>query len=409
MPTDGSDAAPHITADFPAAFPSWRALRHHLAECAAHPEYDLRRATQQVLMADLVARLPDVATGRWLLLGSLSLPARIDPQWRWPGGYPDRPPLTQAQVMSRPAFDLDLCHLEQPDQPPEGYGQRVVAALHRIAPPRGGGEPGRAGLDGLVRYSSELRVVADGHQVMGLVIAQPVGSDGARPVDDPIALEVDIKPRTKVVFAGEPDQPLQPFLGLDIAGLRPPPLPMFPVEYQFADKATLLTGPARSLRPNAGGLWHRYKDLVDLYLLTQAVPLDAGRLQAALANNWNLARMNRAQVPTPYRVYGDHSRPGDHLSHGEPEIDWAAGIDQLRVAAPQLTAYPSFHEITAQVGRCIDDLHNVAADAHWVPGHGWSRNQARSPDSALTDRGKRLERLLDAAANPRPPDELSLS
>ena len=333
-------------------------------------------------MADVAARLPGVAEGNWLLLGSLSLPSRVDPRWRWPGGYPSRPPVQPAQIMARPAFDLDLCHLERSDADrgtPDGYGERARAAVRAVAPPRDAaamGEAGLPGLGGLVRYSSDLRLVADRQQVMGVVIAQPVGSDGVRHVDDPVAVEIDIKPRSKVAFSGEPARALQPFVGVDIPGFMPPSLPMYPAENLFADKASLLSGPPTSLRGPTVGPWHRYKDLVDLYFVTQAVALDGDRVKAALASNWNFRRMERPGVPEPYRVYGDHTRPGDRFARDEPAIDWERGIDQLREAAPQLAAYPSFTAMSSEVGGCVDELAGIADGSLWVPGLGWSESAA---------------------------------
>jgi hypothetical protein len=53
------------------------------------------------------------------------------------------------------------------------------------------------GLGGLVRYSADVRVYDNG-KIMEVIVAQPIdpryGPDQARPVDDPIGLEIDIKP-----------------------------------------------------------------------------------------------------------------------------------------------------------------------------------------------------------------------
>lgn len=375
------DDVEHLTPSFREAFSTWSSFRSYLNDHAAYPEYDVRRAAQQVLMADLSARLPGVTDGKWLLLGSVSLPARVDPGWQWPAGYPDRSPITPGQVMARPAFDLDLCYREPPGSGTASYGEVAQAAVHAIAPPdhelRGGF--GRLGLGGLVRYSSDLRLVAEGRQVMGIVRAQPVGRDGQRPVDDPITIEIDIKPPTKVVFDGPPEQARQSFVGINVPGLAVPQMPMYPTENAFADKAALLTGPPTSLRGPVADSWHRYKDLLDLYYLTQTVPLNSDRLSTALADNWNFTRMERGGLPNPYRVYGDATRTGDEFARSEPPIDWTQGVDQLRTAAPQLAIYPDFEAMSTEVGRCIDGVTTTPTGSMWTPGRGWSIPEHATP------------------------------
>ncbi|HET9658017.1 MAG TPA: nucleotidyl transferase AbiEii/AbiGii toxin family protein [Kineosporiaceae bacterium] len=375
MPTP-QESTPHLTSAFREAFTSWWDLLDHVREQAPLPEFDQRRALQQILMADIAARLPGATTGQWLLFGSLSLPARVPLGWRWTGEPLPPAGIDDAYRVPRTAFDLDLCALQiaaqAPPDPQEAaahYGQQVRAALVAIAPPHERSGPGN-GLGGLVRYSSDLRVLPIG-QVMGIIYATPVDPRTGQAIDDPIPVEIDVKPTTKVVFTGDPEPPRRPITAVALPGFTPPPLPLYPSENLFADKACLLTGPPTSLRGTPSGPWHRYKDLFDLYFMAQAIPMAAQTLQGALEGNWNFTRMQRTAVPHPYRLYGDHTMPGDGLAADEPAVDWSAGCDSLRETFPQLRAYPGFAEMSRVVGALIDDAASAAAapttsrDDHW--------------------------------------------
>lgn len=58
---DGPDPAPHLTASFRAAFPTWRDLAAYLAAHATTPAFDTDRAARQLVMTDLLARFSKVS------------------------------------------------------------------------------------------------------------------------------------------------------------------------------------------------------------------------------------------------------------------------------------------------------------------------------------------------------------
>ncbi|WP_239375781.1 hypothetical protein [Frankia sp. Cj5] len=80
------------------------------------------------------------------------------------------------------------------------------------------------GLAGLVRYSADVRVYDSG-KIMGVIVAQPIdpkyGPGQARPVDDPIGLEIDIKPPDRVPLFGPATAPNGPSLASPCPAWRP--------------------------------------------------------------------------------------------------------------------------------------------------------------------------------------------
>ncbi len=417
------DPATHLDGTFRDAFPSWIDLRAHLSRLASYPEYDERRALHQLLMADIAARLPGADHGQWVLSSSLSLPARVEATWQWPDGHPERPGIPASHVLARPAFDIDLSPAPRPPganphedaarpatEENEGVtspGESFAGLAHQVfagiatpgrvtamiaspsagpaAPPgpvsqlasmrtvvAEGARTGRPGLGGLVRYTSDL-ITLPNDQVMGLVHAVPVHPGTGRVGDDPIALEMDLKAAEKVVFLGAPQKPRGSILGVDVPGFTAPRLPLNPDENLFADKACLLMAAPRTAREAPTTPWHRYKDLFDLYYLTQATPLNAGRLHDAVTNNWNFARMDRDGLPTPYRVYGDRTRPGDRHTIDEPDIDWATACRTLQDRHPALRAYPPFHGMIDTINTLLATLPSTDRGSSWHPHDGWTR------------------------------------
>lgn len=364
--------------DFREEFGSWAELREHVAAAARFPEYGVERALQQVLVADLTSHLPGVDDGDWLLLGSLSLPCRIPVDWSWRhDGAPATPGVDLAYVLPRAAFDLDLFAVDLARRSPSDQDEAAAFYGREVAHVFQNDVADGLGLGGLIRWEPDLRVLERG-QVMGLMHAVPVDPrDASRPVDDPISIEIDVKPAHKVNYQQPPDEPLRPFLGVDVPGLTAPRLPLLPSENVFADKASLLTGPPASARRGApAGPWHRYKDVFDLYFMTEAVPLRAEVLQEAMDSNWNYQRMERPGTPHPYRLYGDTSLPGDTYARNEPTVPWDEGCRRIVEANPQLATYPDFRGMRDQVATCVDTARVAPAGAVWSPTSQWQAPQA---------------------------------
>lgn len=351
------DPEPHIAAEFRQAFPTWAALRAEVDARARYPEFGVDRAVHQILGADFLSRLH--RNEPWILHGSMSLPPRPPRDFRWPADFqaPDVEGIDQAYVMPRTAFDIDLyapgidTRARRAEDPAAAYGAGVEAAVRdACAPADRPSDPAGRGLGGLVQYRpGQLRRSANG-QLMGTVIAQPVDPRfrDARPVDDPIAIEVDIKPGSKQRFTSPPEPCLRPLVALALPGFQPVQPRLYPIANQIADKVALLTGPPSTARAVPAGPWHRYKDLFDLHFAIRTCPMSPRLLRDAIADNWNWQRLPDG-LPRPYRLYAQPP-----LQPGEPPIPWNEGIDRLRAAFPQLARYPSFDAMAAEVGAYVD-------------------------------------------------------
>jgi hypothetical protein len=376
------DTAAHVSRAFREAFPQWRDLRHAVAERARYPEFDEQRALQQLLMCDLAQRITVDQDLGWLLIGSLALPARPAEE-DWPENFrsPDVTDIPQPYVMPRSAFDLDLCASAVTDPDPDRaatlYREAVESAVRRAAAPPGhSGTAHGIGLGGLVRYTAgELNVFPNG-QVMGIVTAHPVdpryGPRHTPAVDDPIPIEIDIKPSAKVAVTGGPDTAHRPINALQLPGFAPFRPPLNPAVNQLADKLVLLTGKPRGLRGEGGKPWHRYKDVYDAYYMLQTCRIDADEMRQAVNNNWNLGPMSMEHVPVPYRFYGqDATGP-------EPVVPWKEGLDALRAGSPQLHRYPGWEEIQHSLGGFMDSVPAAPAGSTWIPRRDWTVQKTRT-------------------------------
>ncbi|MFJ7242628.1 hypothetical protein ACIQWB_36660 [Streptomyces olivaceus] len=380
----GLDTAEHLEGAFREAFPQWQDLRQAVAARARYPEFSEQRALQQLLMTDLAHRITADQDLGWLLIGSLALPARpLEGDWPADFGTPGITDIPQQYVMARSAFDLDLCASAVTDPDPGRaaalYRDAVEGAIRRVAAPPGHtGSAHGIGLGGLVRYTAgELNIFPNG-QVMGIVTATPVdprfGPRHTPTVDDPISIEVDIKPPAKVAVTDGPDSAHRPITPIDLPGLTPFQPPLNPAVNQLADKLTLLTGKPRGLR-GEGGPWHRYKDVYDAYFMLRTCRINADHLREAVENNWNLAPMGMDRVPVPYRFYGQDG------NGSEPVVPWKEGLDALRPGSPQLHRYPSWDGLREALGGFMDSLPAAPAGSIWVPGQGWSRQAQTSPEA----------------------------
>lgn len=395
---------PHLLPEFRDRFPTWSDLTSAVAQQASGPEFDSSRAMQQLIMTDLLAGL-NQRSHEWHLLGSLALPVRPHPDDTWPATMrPSQAGPHPAYCMPRTAFDLDLFAHSLRHRDAHDYGHEVLAAIHDIAPAIS--QPGRtstAGLGGLLRYSANALTVHDNGQVMGTLNAQPVddryGPSRAVAVADPIVVEIDIKPPSKMVYVGPPDVSHRSVTALDLPGLMPVTPTLFPISNQIADKLVLLTGPPTSLRGENTTAWHRYKDLIDLHYLISTCRVDGDLLRQAMHTNWNWNRMDTERPPVPYRVYGQTPL----AAPDERQVPWEAEIDALRHRWPQLRAYPHFSAMVDTVSHFTAEL-STAEGSHWRPGQGWESDPAaaRAAQRALYAREDR-ERSARTQSTSMPP------
>lgn len=369
-----SNDTAHVGADFVSEFKTWNHLQRWVNDQCDHPAYGPARGMSQLLMADVAARVAEVPSD-WMLIASLTLPARVPSDIRWNPNlrFGVESNIGDAYAMARNAFDLDLCAVGvDRDLQAEGftgeardteYGRRVLDRVREVICPIESNNDRGIGLGGLVRYSDAGLETKPGGQVMGQIKVTPI--DRRRPlgpaVADPVLLEFDVKPKSKVVFKGEPQQTEQSMLGLDVPSFVAAPLSLYPNENQFADKLCLLTGPPTTMRAGVSGPWHRYKDLFDIYFMTQTCRFDGARLKDAIENNWNWKRID-GPLPTPYDVYG---RDGVNV------VPWDRECEKLRSAHPQLGRYPSFEGMRLAVGELVSDL-EFSAQRTWEPGRGWT-------------------------------------
>ncbi|MGW9370418.1 hypothetical protein ACWGVR_10440 [Streptomyces xanthophaeus] len=370
------DGASHMGEAFREAFPTWRDLRQAVAGRARYPEFDEQRGLQQVLMADLAHRITTDQSLGWLLVASLTLPVR-PAEGHWPADFriPGIDDIGQPYLMARSAFDLDLSASAVTDRDPARAAQlhrdTVLDAIRRVAAqPDHVGTAHGIGLGGLVRYTAgDLNIYPNG-QVMGIVTAQPVdprfGPRRTPAVDDPIPIEIDIKPPSKVTITGSPEPARRSVTAFELPGFASFQPMLNPAVNHLADKLVLLTGKLRALREGPGGPWHRYKDVYDIYFMMQTCRLDADRLREAVGTNWNLAPMGIEWVPVPYRFYGqDAAGP-------EPAVPWKEGVDALRSKSAQLHRYPGWDHMRAEISAFMDSLPSAPSGSTWVPGRGWT-------------------------------------
>ncbi|WP_406475704.1 nucleotidyl transferase AbiEii/AbiGii toxin family protein [Streptomyces sp. NBC_01615] len=377
MATNG-DTTPnaHITEQFREAFGSWSQFRQFVSERAATPEFDTDRALHQILTADFAARLTAASPHDWLLFGSLALPVRPSPEDLWPS---DLTPVQEtrvhpAYVMARSAFDLDLSALDVTDPDPETavreFGRQMSEAVHAVTATADGRDPERAiGLGGLVHYTADVTIHPTG-KLMGVIIAQPIdpryGPTARIPVDDPIALEIDIKPPNRVRLFGPPQPAHRSVVGLDIPGFAPVTPAVYPTASQLADKITMISGPPpQSARRTASGPWHRYKDVFDIHYMIRTSRVDAEQLREAVRVN-NQERFGWEELPRPFRAYGQE------VTAGEKPIPWHEASEALRAEQAQLAGYPQFTQMQETVSAFVAELEIARPGSTWVPGQGWT-------------------------------------
>ncbi len=356
---EAGDLEPHVGAEFRQAFPTWAALRGEVADRARYPEFDTDRAVRQILMADFLTRLSRDEV--WIVQGSLGLPARPPRDMDWPADFrvPGVTGVDQAHLLARAAFDIDLyapgidTRTRTAPDPAAAYGAAADAAVRAAcAPADRPSDPAGRGLGGLVHYRPGELVVRPGGKVTGTVIAQPVDPrfPDVRPVDDPVAIEVDISPGSGQQFTSPPDRGERPLVALDLPGFEPTRPLLYPLADYLADKIALLTGPPISHRPLPAGPWHRYKDLFDLHFVLRTCRIEPHRVRTAIATNRNWRRLP-AGLPRPYRLYGQPPH-----QPGEPAVPWHEGVEKLRASSPQLARYPSFAAMSTGIATYVDTV-----------------------------------------------------
>jgi hypothetical protein len=180
------DDAEHLSKEFSRNFPDWETLHHFVSAQRGEGGLTVDRILTQIFTVDIMARF--TAGRSCMAVGSLTLPARVDPHLKWPTDFLHTAPISQEQayVLSRTAGDLDLVEIDEVARSahakdPLDYGRRIGAAIEALAPSRGG-----VGLNGLASYvATDLQVNSSG-QVQGEIVVTP---------DRSWQLSFDIPPR----------------------------------------------------------------------------------------------------------------------------------------------------------------------------------------------------------------------
>lgn len=229
-----------------------QALEQRLKDAANGDDARLVSARRRILFYRLLARLVATAGDRWLLKGGLALDLRL----------PER---------ARTTRDVDLDWQAPADQLLDAL---IDATRHDAGDfldflvEQAGTPPDRLG------GSHRFRVVTD---------------LAGRRFD---SFQVDVGLRRQAIHAPvvlrTPDV-------LAFADVDPPSIATLPVEIQVAEKLHAYTRTYDGDRPST-----RVKDLVDLVLITELVPVDAGNLRDALESTFQ----ERGSEPIPRTVPG---------------------------------------------------------------------------------------------------------
>jgi hypothetical protein len=389
---DGPDPAPHLTAAFHAAFPTWRDLTAYLAAHATTPAFDTDRAARQLVMTDLLARFTTTEGFGWILRGSLALPARPTASTGSP-----RASIAAVYATARPAFDIDLCATTLTRADPAAPGQVLRSVAEQIIDTGGHAWAYHGvGLGGLIHYAShDLRVLRSG-RVVAQVTAQPLDPRRSSalqcvPVDDPLTVHIDLSPPGSAAFPGAPESARRPIFAIPVPGFADIRPDLYPTANQIADKLAL------TATPHWNPPWHRFKDLFDLYYLTTGCRVTAAELRAALETNPNLARHGLTELPHPYRLHGSGPEPG------QDTVDWAGGYERLRSQHPALSTYPEFSVTLATLRDLANHLANAPDAATWNPANRRWSGPDTSPDRSRRPSQPTLSPPTGAALLPSAP------
>jgi len=289
-----------VTGRTPAAFgASLRARLRNLAKATGRPVGELER---EYLLQRFLARVFHDLDAGWILKGGTGLLARL------PGG--------------RHSQDIDLLH-------PVMALPAAVAALQEVAAVDAG-DPFRF-------------VVGPARAMVGGVAGAKVPVTaylGARVAGQ---FPIDLSTELRTVAAVEVATVTPILTDPDVAPL--PPFVLYPLADQVADKVCALYerhGPQR-------GPSSRYRDLVDLVLVTGHFDLDAAQLTAALAQE-----SARRQLELPASV-------------DVPGPAWAREFPRTARGTLVPASQQQLPDALAAVGRCLDPLlAGARSTGRWV-------------------------------------------
>lgn len=375
-----------ISAEFIECFPRWIDLTAAIGKADRQMPTRFRmgvdRLLRQLLMADLVSRIGGDDVG---LIASTTLPLRALDLEHWsptlrPGRW--RGPIGAEYAIARNAFDLDLMlttlvDTSQGRSPADSAEQGLARVSSAMS------TNNNRGLGGLIHYELvRANTVPETGQIYGTITATPVDANSAslRQVANKTSIELDIKPPVKTSPVAQLERARRPMSGLDLPGFRAPTPLLYPSATQFADKACLLTGEPVNSRRSGTMTAPRFKDVFDLWFMTQACSFDWFELNTALDNNWNWRRLTDG-LPKPYSLFGNRQLTRTVTSkttNAEPDFQWRARCRELQKSDRSLAHYPSFGTMLRDIRDFVDGASSLANLAQWHPTTGWSNESSPS-------------------------------
>ncbi len=326
----------------------WHALRRRATEDARSSRVPQPELLRMFVMQRFMARMFENPSTPWIVAGGTNLLIRI-PGVRSTRDIDLNTPTSSYGTLDSIRADLEPVAGENPDLDP----------FHFVIDQKVGTFTG--GLQG-----SSWRISATIGGQRAAVFGLDLAADDTTAVSDIERLQV-----TPAVS--------------DIRGFTPPPpIPLFPLESQLADKIASV-----SFRDELGRNTTRYRDLVDLAIFAGHVDIDADKLRTAL--RVRAVGRNRA---VPQRI--------------DVSPDWAAGYQKTAAATNLPEGLLTVQTATDAVAAWLDPLlqgeipessvwdHQAgvwrsADDAPTKPGHVWVRPHTRD-GRAVIDYYRRLPR-----------------
>lgn len=157
--------------------------------------------------------------------------------------------------------------------------------------------------------------------------------------------EFTIDLSTRAHFVAEPEKRV-PSPVIDIVGLDLPEFVLYPLTDQIADKVCAMYELTRGGNPSG-----RYRDLVDLILLTDEFELDAAALVAAI----QAQRVHRTRMVLPNALQA-------------PAAAWATGYARLAAGSRLPLHLHALDAALAHAAACLDPiLSGQLTSGRWIP------------------------------------------
>lgn len=312
----------------------WHALRRRATEDAKHSRVQQPELLRMFVMQRFMARMFENPSAPWIVAGGTNLLIRI------PG--------------ARSTRDIDL------NTTSANYG--TLDSIRADLEPAIGENPDLDPFDFVI--DQKVGTFTGGLQGSSWRINATIGGQRAA------VFGLDLAADDTTAVSDIERREVTPAVS-DMRGFTPPPpLPLFPLESQLADKIASV-----SFRDEFGRNTSRYRDLVDLAIFAGHVDVDADKLRAALARR--AAGRNRA-VPQRIDVSPDWA---EGYRKTAATTNLPEGLLTVEAATDAVSAWldPVLHGEVPEAS--VWDHHagvwRSADDAPTKPGHVWVRPHTR--------------------------------